>query len=285
MKTLPNSQLKKIVRIALNEDLEKLGDITSNNVLSKRDRATFHFVSREKGTICGIDIAKIVYELLDEEVKFTSYKKDGDKIKTKDIIAKVEGPAISLLTGERTALNFLTHLSGISTSTSIMVRLISKTKTKILCTRKTTPGLRNIEKYAVKVGGGINHRKGLYDAILIKDNHIAIAGSISNALNKVKKIKNKFKIEIEVDNLKQFREALKFNPDVIMLDNFKINQLKKAVKMGKNKVVLEASGKIDFSNVSRIAETGVDYLSSGWITHSSKSLDIGLDLINTKGQR
>ena len=246
MKTLSNSQLKKIVRIALNEDLEKLGDITSNNVLSKRDRATFHFVSREKGTLCGIDIAKIVYELLDEEVKFTSYKKDGDKIKTRDIIAKVEGPAISLLTGERTALNFLTHLSGISTSTSIMVGLISKTKTKILCTRKTTPGLRNIEKYAVKVGGGINHRKGLYDAILIKDNHIAIAGSISNALNKVKKIKNKFKIEIEVDNLKQFKEALKFNPDVIMLDNFKINQLKKLLRWVKIRLFLRLQERLIF---------------------------------------
>jgi len=148
-----------------------------------------------------------------------------------------------------------------------------------LCTRKTTPGLRNIEKYAVKVGGGINHRIGLYDAILIKDNHIAIAGSISNALNKVKKLKNKIKIEIEVDNLKQFKEALKFNPDVIMLDNFKINDLKKAVKIAKNKVILEASGKIDYSNVAKIAESGVDFISSGWITHSSKSLDIGLDLI------
>ena len=144
---------------------------------------------------------------------------------------------------------------------------------------KNDPGLRNIEKYAVKVGGGINHRIGLYDAILIKDNHIAIAGSISNALNKVKKLKNKIKIEIEVDNLKQFKEALKFNPDVIMLDNFKINDLKKAVKIAKNKVILEASGKIDHSNVAKIAESGVDFISSGWITHSSKSLDIGLDLI------
>ncbi len=211
--------------------------------------------------------------------KFTSFKNEGDTIKTNDVLAKVEGPAISLLTGERTALNFLTHLSGIATSTSMMVKLISETNTKILCTRKTTPGLRNIEKYAVKVGGGINHRIGLYDAILIKDNHIAIAGSISNALNKVKKLKNKIKIEIEVDNLKQFKEALKFNPDVIMLDNFKINDLKKAVKIAKNKVILEASGKIDHSNVAKIAESGVDFISSGWITHSSKSLDIGLDLI------
>ena len=160
-----------------------------------------------------------------------------------------------------------------------MVKLISYTDTKILCTRKTTPGLRNIEKYAVKVGGGINHRIGLYDAILIKDNHIAIAGSISNALKKVKKLKNKIKIEIEVDNLKQFKEAFKFNPDVIMLDNFKINDLKKAVKLCQKKVILEASGKIDYSNVEKIAATGVNFISSGWITHSSKSLDIGLDLI------
>ena len=279
MKLLSDPQLKKIVRLAIKEDLGKLGDITSNTVLTKRDKATFHFVSRAKGILCGINIAKIVYELLDEKIKFTSFKKDGDLIKKNEILAKVEGPAISLLTGERTALNFLTHLSGIATSTSMMVKLISHTDTKILCTRKTTPGLRNIEKYAVKVGGGINHRIGLYDAILIKDNHIAIAGSISNALKKVKKLKNRIKIEIEVDNLKQFKEAIKFNPDVIMLDNFKINDLKKAVKLGQKKVILEASGKIDYLNVAKIAATGVNFISSGWITHSSKSLDIGLDLI------
>ena len=279
MKILSDPQLKKIVRLAIKEDLGELGDITSNTVLTKRDRATFHFVSRAKGILCGINIVKIVYELLDEKIKFTSFKKDGDPIKKNEILAKVEGPAMGLLTGERTALNFLTHLSGIATSTSMMVKLISHTDTKILCTRKTTPGLRNLEKYAVKVGGGINHRLGLFDAILIKDNHIAIAGSISNALKKVKKLKNKIKIEIEVDNLKQFKEALKFNPDVIMLDNFKINDLKKAVKLGQKKVILESSGKIDYSNVEKIAATGVNFISSGWITHSSKSLDIGLDLI------
>ena len=279
MKILSNPQLKKIVKLAIKEDLGKLGDITSNTVLTKRDKATFHFVSRAKGILCGINIAKIVYELLDDKIIFTSFKKDGDLIKKNEILAKVEGPAISLLTGERTALNFLTHLSGIATSTSMMVKLILHTDTKILCTRKTTPGLRNIEKYAVKVGGGINHRIGLFDAILIKDNHIAIAGSISNALKKVEKLKNRIKIEIEVDNLKQFKEAIKFNPDVIMLDNFKINDLKKAVKLGQKKVILEASGKIDYLNVAKIAATGVNFISSGWITHSSKSLDIGLDLI------
>ena len=279
MKILSDPQLKKIVRLAIKEDLGELGDITSNTVLTKQDRATFHFVSRAKGILCGINIVKIVYELLNEKIKFTSFKKDGDSIKKNEILAIVEGPAIDLLTGERTALNFLTHLSGIATSTSMMVKLISHTDTKILCTRKTTPGLRNLEKYAVKVGGGINHRLGLFDAILIKDNHIAIAGSISNALKKVEKLKNKIKIEIEVDNLKQFKEALKFNPDVIMLDNFKINDLKKAVKLGQKKVILESSGKIDYSNVEKIAATGVNFISSGWITHSSKSLDIGLDLI------
>ena len=279
MKLLSDPQLKKIVRLAIKEDLGELGDITSNTVLTKQDRATFHFVSRAKGILCGINIVKIVYELLNEKIKFTSFKKDGDSIKKNEILAIVEGPAIDLLTGERTALNFLTHLSGIATSTSMMVKLISHTDTKILCTRKTTPGLRNLEKYAVKVGGGINHRLGLFDAILIKDNHIAIAGSISNALKKVRNLKNKIKIEIEVDNLKQFKEALKFNPDVIMLDNFKINDLKKAVKLGQKKVILESSGKIDYSNVEKIAATGVNFISSGWITHSSKSLDIGLDLI------
>ena len=279
MNALNHSQLKKIVKSALKEDLGKLGDITSKNVLLKKDKAIFHFVSREKGILCGIDVSKKVYEIINDKIKFTKLKKDGEIIHKKEILAKIEGPAIDLLAGERTALNFLTHLSGISTSTSKMVKLISKTESKILCTRKTTPNLRFLEKYAILKGGGYNHRFGLYDAILIKDNHIAISGSISKALKRVKKIKNKTKIEIEVDNLKQFKEALEYSPDVVMLDNFKIKDLKKAVKINSNIVKLEASGGINSNNILKIAETGVDYISSGWLTHSSPSLDIGLDLI------
>ncbi len=279
MNTINHSQLKKIVQSALKEDLGKLGDITSKNVLLKKDKAIFHFVSREKGILCGIDVSKKVYEVINDKIKFIKLKKDGETIRKKEILAIIEGPAIDLLAGERTALNFLTHLSGISTSTSRMVKLISKTKSKILCTRKTTPNLRFLEKYAILKGGGYNHRFGLYDAILIKDNHIAISGSISNALKRVKKIKNKTKIEIEVDNLNQFKEALEHSPDVVMLDNFKVKDLKKAVKINSNGVKLEASGGVNSNNILKIAETGVDYISSGWLTHSSPSLDIGLDLI------
>ena len=279
MNTINHSQLKKIVQSALKEDLGKLGDITSKNVLLKKDKAIFHFVSREKGILCGIDVSKKVYEVINDKIKFIKLKKDGETIRKKEILAIIEGPAIDLLAGERTALNFLTHLSGISTSTSRMVKLISKTKSKILCTRKTTPNLRFLEKYAILKGGGYNHRFGLYDAILIKDNHIAISGSISKALKRVKKIKNKSKIEIEVDNLNQFKEALEHSPDIVMLDNFKIKDLKKAVKINSNGVKLEASGGVNSNNILKIAETGVDYISSGWLTHSSPSLDIGLDLI------
>ena len=279
MNTINHSQLKKIVQSALKEDLGKLGDITSKNVLLKKDKAIFHFVSREKGILCGIDVSKKVYEVINDKIKFIKLKKDGETIRKKEILAIIEGPAIDLLAGERTALNFLTHLSGISTSTSRMVKLISKTQSKILCTRKTTPNLRFLEKYAILKGGGYNHRFGLYDAILIKDNHIAISGSISKALKRVKKIKNKTKIEIEVDNLNQFKEALEHSPDVVMLDNFKIKDLKKAVKINLNGVKLEASGGVNSNNILKIAETGVDYISSGWLTHSSPSLDIGLDLI------
>ena len=279
MNAINHSQLKKIVQSALKEDLGKLGDITSKNVLLKKDKAIFHFVSREKGILCGIDVSKKVYEVINDKIKFIKLKKDGETIRKKEILAIIEGPAIDLLAGERTALNFLTHLSGISTSTSRMVKLISKTQSKILCTRKTTPNLRFLEKYAILKGGGYNHRFGLYDAILIKDNHIAISGSISKALKRVKKIKNKTKIEIEVDNLNQFKEALEHSPDVVMLDNFKIKDLKKAVKINLNGVKLEASGGVNSNNILKIAETGVDYISSGWLTHSSPSLDIGLDLI------
>ena len=279
MNNLTNSYLKKIIKSALKEDFGKIGDITSNSILSKRDKAVFHFVSREKGVLCGLDISEKVFEAINNKINFVKFKKDGDKIHKNEILAKVEGPAIDLLSGERTALNFMTHLSGIATNTSKLVKLIAKTQAQILCTRKTTPNLRVLEKYAVQIGGGYNHRFGLYDAILIKDNHIAISGSITKALKKVKKLKNNIKIEVEVDDLKQFEEVLEYRPDVILLDNFKIKDLRKAVKINKNRVFLEASGGINFLNVVKIAETGVDFISSGWITHSSPALDIGLDLI------
>ena len=200
------------------------------------------------------------------------------KVKKGDVIAKIKGKTRSILSGERTALNFLSHLSGIATSTNQMVELISKTKAKIVSTRKTTPNLRVLEKNAVKDGGGVNHRFGLYDGILIKDNHIAASGSIKETILKAKKNSGHMvKVEIEVDNILQFKEAVITNVDAILLDNFSLNDLKDAVSLNKNNIILEASGKINEKNIFEIAKTGIDLISSGWITHSSPALDIGLD--------
>ncbi|MBT4696154.1 MAG: carboxylating nicotinate-nucleotide diphosphorylase, partial [Alphaproteobacteria bacterium] len=228
--------------------------------------------------VSGIFLACLTFELVDKNLEFTPNIKDGDKVKKGDVIAKIKGKTRSILSGERTALNFLSHLSGIATSTNQMVELISKTKAKIVSTRKTTPNLRVLEKNAVKDGGGVNHRFGLYDGILIKDNHIAASGSIKETILKAKKNSGHMvKVEIEVDNILQFKEAVITNVDAILLDNFSLNDLKEAVGLNKNNIILEASGKINEKNIFEIAKTGIDLISSGWITHSSPALDIGLD--------
>ena len=276
--TLTKFSVEKVLQDALYEDLGQNGDITSNSIIDIESEDSFYMTAREEGTVSGIFLACLTFELVDKNLEFTPNIKDGDKVKKGDVIAKIKGKTRSILSGERTALNFLSHLSGIATSTNQMVELISKTKAKIVSTRKTTPNLRVLEKNAVKDGGGVNHRFGLYDGILIKDNHIAASGSIKESILKAKKNSGHMvKIEIEVDNILQFKEALTTNVDAILLDNFSLNDLKKAVGLNKNNIILEASGKINEKNISGIAKTGIDLISSGWITHSSPALDIGLD--------
>ena len=276
--TLTKFSFEKIIKDALYEDLGQNGDITSNSIIDIESEDDFYMSAREDGTISGLFLASLTFEIIDKRLKFSPFIKDGDRVKKGDKIAKIKGTTRSILSGERTALNFLSHLSGIATSTNKMVELISKTKVKIVSTRKTTPNLRILEKNAVKDGGGVNHRFGLYDGILIKDNHIAASGSIKESVLKAKKNSGHMvKVEIEVDNILQFKEAITTDVDAILLDNFSLNDLKEAVSLNKHNIILEASGKINKKNISEIAKTGIDLISSGWITHSSPALDIGLD--------
>ena len=269
---------EKIVRDALYEDLGRQGDITSNSVIDNNLQDSFVLKSRAEGVISGIQLAELSFKILDSSLNFKKKLNDGSYVKKEDIIATIDGLASSILSAERTALNFLSHLSGIASATNEMVNLISETNTKIVSTRKTTPNLRILEKFAVKDGGGMNHRFGLYDGILIKDNHLALSGSISNSVSLAReKCGHMVNIEVEVDNLDQYREALETQTDAILLDNFKIEDLVEAVNLNKKNLILEASGKITKDNILEIAKTGVNLISSGWLTHSSPSLDIGLD--------
>ncbi len=277
---LPDKTLtERTVKEALKEDIGIIGDITSNLILDDSNRSEFEIKSRQEGVISGLYLAETVFRLVDKKIAFEKFKEEGDEVEIDDILAKIQGNSISILTAERTALNFLSHMSGIASATSLMAKKIKNTNTKIMCTRKTTPNLRVFEKFAVLSGGGKNHRFGLFDGILIKDNHIALSGSIKEAIKKAKKSSDKsLKIEVEVDNIDQFQEALENNPDIILLDNFSTSELKKAVEINSDKVLLEASGSVNIENVLDIALTGVDFISSGWLTHSSPSLDFGLDL-------
>jgi len=271
---------EKIVKDALYEDLGHQGDITSKSVIDKNLQNSFVLKSRADGVISGIQVAELSFKILDSSLNFKKKFNDGSIVKKEDIIATIDGFASSILSAERTALNFLSHLSGIASATSEMVNLISETNTKIVSTRKTTPNLRILEKFAVKDGGGMNHRFGLYDGILIKDNHIALSGSIANSVSLAReKCGHMVNIEVEVDNLDQYREALETQTNAILLDNFKIDDLVKAVNLNKKNIILEASGKITKDNILEIAKTGVNLISSGWLTHSSPSLDIGLDFL------
>ena len=269
---------EKIIKDALYEDLGQQGDITSNSVIDKNLENNFVLKSRSEGVISGLQVAELSFMTLDSRLIFEKKLDNGSNVKNGDIIASVKGNAASILSAERTALNFLSHLSGIASATSEMANLISETNTKIVSTRKTTPNLRILEKFAVKDGGGMNHRFGLYDGILIKDNHLALSGSITNSVSLAReKCGHMINIEVEVDNLDQYREALETQTNAILLDNFNIEDLIKAVNLNKKNIILEASGKITKDNILEIAKTGVNLISSGWLTHSSPSLDIGLD--------
>ena len=283
---LPAIIVADAVRAALREDLGRAGDITSLATIPADASATAVIATRKPGTLAGLAFAACAFAEIDPAVSFVASKSDGDKLKAGDVIARATGPARAILAGERVALNYLCHLSGIATETARLVAKVAHTQARICCTRKTTPGLRAFEKYAVRCGGGWNHRFGLDDAILIKDNHIAVAGSVGEAIRAARAFAGHLvKIEIEVDTLEQLAEAVSADPDVVLLDNMKPEILRKAVELVAGRARTEASGGITLETVAAIAETGVDYISSGWITHSAPALDLGLDVIVGKPAR
>ena len=271
--------IKSLIDIAFNEDLGSIGDITTKSTIDLNTEITTHFSSREKGIVCGIPVARYCLEKQDPSLKITEHLKDSDAVSPKEKIITVSGNAQSILQAERIALNFLTHMSGISSETSKYVSAVSHTKAKILDTRKTLPGYRLLQKHAVKMGGGHNHRMGLYDMVLIKAHHIAAAGGVVPALEKVKATNPDVKIEIEVDTLEQLQEVMPFEDivDFILLDNMPPDVLNEALKIIEGKIFSEASGGVNMDTVVDIAETGVDYISIGALTHSVTVFDIGLD--------
>ena len=276
--SLPDIMIEPAVRAALLEDLGRAGDITSDAVIPPEAQARVALVARERGVVAGVDFARIAFALVDPGIRFIPRLDDGARLQPGDIIADIEGPARGILTAERVALNFLGHLSGIASATRGIADAIAHTRAKISCTRKTTPGLRFAEKYAVRAGGGANHRFGLDDAILIKDNHIAIAGGVGVAMARARAAAGHLvKIEIEVDTLEQLDEALPYGPDAILLDNMEPETLREAVRRINGRAIAEASGRINAETAPAIAESGVDLLSAGWLTHSARVLDIGLD--------
>jgi nicotinate-nucleotide pyrophosphorylase (carboxylating) len=276
---LPALLIEEAVRAALLEDLGRAGDITSNATISAEAHATATLSTREDGVLAGLEFARTAFRLIDPTLDFDACQTDGAVLKKGDFIAVVSGPARSLLSGERVALNFMMHLSGIATYTSTFAKRIAHTKARVTCTRKTLPGLRAFEKYAVRVGGGSTHRYGLDDAILIKDNHIAVAGGVAEAIRAGKAFAGHLvKVECEVTSIEQLREALAEKPDVILLDNMPPQVLVEAVKIAGGKVVLEASGGISLDTIKAVAETGVDFISTSKITMSAPTLDVGLDV-------
>lgn len=278
--SLPSILIESYVRSALLEDLGHGFDITSQSVVPADANARAVLRAREEGVVAGLILALSAFSHVDPDFEFEILAQDGDVVEKGGVIAVIEGPAAALLTAERVALNFLIHLSGIATLTRRYVLAVQGTNAKICDTRKTLAGLRTVQKYAVRAGGGYNHRHGLDDAILIKDNHIAIAGSISEVLTRARENSGHMvKIEIEVDTLEQLEEVLKHGgADVVMFDNFKLPELKKAVKMVDGKMTTEASGGVNLHTVAEIAKTGVDFISIGGLTHSAPALDIGLDI-------
>ena len=273
---LDNMILDTIITKALQEDIGS-GDITTNSTVPINTHIKGKFISKEQGIICGIEVVKKVFEIMNKDINLVIHKNDGDKVCFGDVIAEISGSARGILTGERVALNFLQRLSGIATRTSQFVNIISSTKAKIVDTRKTTPGLRILEKYAVTVGGGTNHRFNLSDGVLIKANHIKAAGGITGAITAAKNnIPHTIKIEVETETLEQVKEALNAGADIIMLDNMDIETMKKAINMIDKSALVEASGNMDEKDLRLIAEIGVDLISIGALTHTVKSLDISL---------
>lgn len=270
--------LNDLIIRALQEDIGHQ-DITTSNLISPGLKAAGIFYAKSSGILAGVEICQAVFNLLDPDIIFTGFINDGQKLMPGNRIAMVQGEASALLTGERTALNFMQRLSGIASKTYNMVQIIKPYKAQLVDTRKTTPGLRFLEKYAVKTGGGRNHRLGLFDGVMIKDNHILAAGGIIPAINKLRPlIPLTVKIEVEVENLDQLRQALQAGADIIMLDNMDVDTMRQAVLITDGQALLEASGGINEETIAAAAQTGVDFISSGALTHSAVSLDISFDI-------
>jgi nicotinate-nucleotide pyrophosphorylase (carboxylating) len=275
---LPDLLIAPIVRAALAEDLGRAGDVTAQACIPAEARLAAVFASRKPGVVAGLACARLALAELDPTGQFVELVADGAHVEAGAQLAKVEANARALLSAERTGLNLLGRLSGIASLTNAYVRAVEGTRARIVDTRKTTPGLRAVEKYAVRCGGGVNHRFGLDDAILIKDNHIAACGSVGEAVRRAKAFAGHLmKVEVEIDGLDQLDAALEHGPDVVMLDNFSLDDLREAVRRVQGRAVLEASGGVNLETVRAIAETGVDVISVGALTHSVSVLDIGLD--------
>ncbi len=268
-----------VVRRALEEDLGRAGDLTSDACLPPDLQGEAHVVVRRAGRVAGLEVALSAFRMLDATVETVAHRRDGEDAEAGAILATVRGPARVLLSAERTALNLLGRLCGIATVTRDLVAVVAPHGAQVVCTRKTTPGLRALEKYAVRCGGGANHRFGLDDAVLIKDNHRALAGGLTPAVERTRShVGHLVKIEVEVDSLDQLREALALGVDVVLLDNMSLDTLREAVALAKGKAITEASGGIRPDTAAAIAATGVDLLSVGWLTHSAPALDVGLDI-------
>jgi len=277
---LPILLIDPMVRNALTEDLGRAGDITTDAIVPADLTARLVLNARQAGVVAGLDCATLAFQLIDPRIQVRVVRPDGSALAPGDVIAEVSGPARGLLTAERVALNFLGHLSGIASATAAITAAIRPHKARVTCTRKTMPGLRALQKYAVRVGGGANHRFGLDDAVLIKDNHIAVAGGIRPAVERARAaVGHLVKIELEVDSLAQLDEALSLGVDAVLLDNMDPDLLSEAVRRVDGRMITEASGRINAETAPAMAATGVDLLSIGWLTHSATVLDIGLDAV------
>ncbi|HEY1243473.1 MAG TPA: carboxylating nicotinate-nucleotide diphosphorylase [Hyphomicrobiaceae bacterium] len=275
---LATIMIEPLVRAALLEDLGRAGDITSNAIVGEEARARVAIVARQPGVVAGLDLALLAFRLVDPSIASDVTRRDGSRAEPGETIAILAGPARGLLTAERTALNFLCHLSGIATATASVVAAVRGTRARVTCTRKTLPGLRAVQKHAVRIGGGSNHRFGLDDAVLIKDNHIAAAGGIGPAVERARAaVGHLVKVEVEVDTLAQLDEALAVGVDAVLLDNMQLEELRDAVAAVGGRAITEASGRITPESAPAVAATGVDLISIGWLTHSAAALDIGLD--------
>lgn len=275
---LPDLMLEPLVRSALLEDLGRAGDLTTDAIVPADAQAELRLVARQEGVLAGLDMARLAFRALDAQSRFEPVLRDGSELAPCQEIARIHGSARAILTAERVALNYLCHLSGVATATASIARAIADTGARVTCTRKTMPGLRALQKYAVRVGGGSNHRFGLDDAVLIKDNHIALAGGVAEALARARAgVGHMVQIQLEVDTLEQLEVALSLGVEVVLLDNMDLDTLRTAVSMARGRAVTEASGRITPETARAVAETGVDQIAVGWITHSARVLDIGLD--------